>query len=126
MRRDRSANAVLGLSAALLLATSPLPAAEDYSAWPLLRSEFPSTGGDGVMIGEYRPVVNGTMCATAFTATTRDGTVYRNIVEFDAVPEQGGILCTNGRWRSLDGSASGTTPFRVFFKDGIARAPATD
>jgi hypothetical protein len=37
------------------------------------------------------------------------------------VPAQGGILCTNGKWRSKDGSASGTTPFRVFLKDGVVR-----
>jgi len=42
-------------------------------------------------------------------------------VEFDAVPAQGGILCTNGKWRARDGSASGTTPYRVFIKDGIKR-----
>jgi hypothetical protein len=34
---------------------------------------------------------------------------------------QGGTLCTNGKWRAADGSASGTTPFRVFIKDGVKR-----
>jgi hypothetical protein len=34
---------------------------------------------------------------------------------------QGGILCTNGKWRAVDGSASGTTPFRMFIKDGVVR-----
>jgi hypothetical protein len=28
---------------------------------------------------------------------------------------------TNGRWRSFDGKSSGTTPFRMFFKDGVFR-----
>jgi hypothetical protein len=43
------------------------------------------------------------------------------MVEFDAVPAQGGILCTDGKWRAVDGSASGTTPLRVFIKNGVAR-----
>ncbi|MCA0319114.1 MAG: hypothetical protein LCH88_13700 [Proteobacteria bacterium] len=101
------------------------PAQEDYGRWPLLRDPFPSTGGGGVMIGGYDPVVVDGKCRTGFTATLPDGTVYRNTVEFDAEPAQGGILCTNGRWRSADGSASGTTPFRVFIRDGFRRmAPA--
>jgi hypothetical protein len=33
----------------------------------------------------------------------------------------GGILCTNGKRRAFDGGAQGTTPFRVFYKDGIFR-----
>ncbi len=74
-------------------------AAEDYASWPLLRDPFPSTGGGGIMIGGYDPVVADGKCTTAFTATTPDGTVYRNRVEFDAVPAAGGVLCTNGRWR---------------------------
>jgi len=94
---------------------------EPYETWPLLEPSFPSTGGGGIVIGEYRPVVAGSTCSTPFTATEPNGTVHRNVVEFDAVPARGGILCHNGRWRSADGSASGTTPFRVFIKDGIAR-----
>jgi hypothetical protein len=38
------------------------------------------------------------------------------------VAAQGGTLCTNGRWRSFDGKDSGTTPFRMFFKNGVFRA----
>ena len=102
-------------------AMAPAAAKENYQGWPLLQRSFPSTGGGGIMIGEYAPVVTGDRCATDFTATEANGTVHRNRVEFDAVPAQGGILCTNGQWRSADGSATGTTPFRVFFKDGIAR-----
>ena len=50
--------------------------------------------------------------------------VYCNVVEFEAMPVQGGTLCHNGKWRSMDGGASGTTPFRFFFKDGtFRRAP---
>ncbi|HEY8381144.1 MAG TPA: hypothetical protein VIL09_03235 [Microvirga sp.] len=94
---------------------------EHYETWPILEPSFPSTGGGGIVIGEYRPVVSGSTCSTAFTATEPNGTVHRNVVEFDAMPARGGILCHNGRWRSVDGSASGTTPFRVFVKDGVAR-----
>lgn len=94
---------------------------ENYAAWRLHTPTFPSTGGNGVIIGEYYPVIAGDKCTTDFTATLSDGKVYYNTVEFDAVPAQGGILCTNGRWRARDGSASGTTPYRVFFKDGVLR-----
>ncbi len=97
------------------------PPEEDFSAWPLHRRQFGSTGGGGVIIGEYEPVVRGALCTTGFTATLADGTVLRNTAEFDAVPAQGGILCTNGRWRSLENDARGTTPYRVFFRDGVAR-----
>ncbi len=96
-------------------------AQEDFSKWELLKPEFESTGGGGIIIKGYNPVVSGKTCATNFTATEPNGTIYRNVVEFDAVETQGGVLCTNGKWRAADGSASGTTPFRVFFKDGIAR-----
>jgi hypothetical protein len=94
---------------------------ENYASWRLHKPTFPSTGGNGVIIGEYYPVIAGDKCTTDFTATLADGKVYYNTVEFDAVPAQGGILCTNGRWRARDGSASGTTPYRVFFKDGVLR-----
>jgi hypothetical protein len=47
--------------------------------------------------------------------------VYYNSVEFETLQVQGGTLCTNGRWRSRDGSASGTTPLRVFIKGGVVR-----
>lgn len=111
--------------AAALLAlgtmAAPALAQEDFSAWRLHTPTFPSTGGNGVIIGEYRPVIAGDKCTTDFTATLADGKVYYNSVEFDAVPAQGGTLCTNGRWRAKDGSANGTTPYRVFFKDGVVR-----
>ena len=94
---------------------------EKYETWPLFQSEFESTGGGGIIIRGYDPVITGNLCRTEFTATEPGGTIYHNSVEFDAVPEQGGILCTNGRWRSKDGSATGTTPFKVFFKDGVRR-----
>lgn len=96
-------------------------AAEDYAAWPVLDGDFGSTGGGGVVIAGYRPVVQGSLCVTEFTATEPGGRVHRNAAEFDARPVAGGILCENGRWRSLDGEARGTTPLRVFIRDGVAR-----
>src|SRR5258708_35986170 len=73
---------------------------ENFESWRLHTPTFGSTGGNGVIIGEYRPVISGDKCSTDFTATLADGKVYYNTVEFDAVPAQGGILCTNGRWRA--------------------------
>ncbi len=127
--RTKPWHALLALAALAPATLSLLPGAwqalaqapEAYESWPVLPPTFPSTGGGGIVIGEYRPVVTGAVCATPFTATEPNGTVYRNVVEFEAVPVQGGILCRNGRWRSADGTASGTTPLRVFIKDGVVR-----
>ena len=95
---------------------------EDFASWAPLQDTFESTGGGGIIIKGYDPVISGSKCSTNFSAHTPDGKVYYNIVEFDAVPTQGGILCTNGKFRAVDGSASGTTPFRVFFdKNGVRR-----
>jgi hypothetical protein len=111
----------IAIGAAFVIAAGAATAEDNFEAWPLLKSPFPSTGGGGVMIGEYNPVIVGEKCRTDFTATEPDGKVFYNTVEFDAVPAQGGILCTNGKWRARDGSMSGTTPYRVFFKDGVMR-----
>jgi hypothetical protein len=107
-----------------VLSCAPAANADDMAAWPPLRSTFPSTGGGGIMIKGYDPVVTGNRCITTFMAVTSDATpqVFASVVEFDAVPQDGGLLCTNGRWRSFDGGQSGTTPFRMFLKDGIFRA----
>ena len=110
--------------AVLILAAAAVPvraADEPYDQWERLPPEFPSTGGGGVIIKGYAPVVSGATCTTDFTAHLPDGQVHANVVEFDALATQGGTLCHNGRWRSRDGSASGTTPLRVFIKEGIAR-----
>lgn len=119
------AGLVLGSALGLLLggatAQTTAVAVDDFGTWPLHRRQFGSTGGGGVIIGEYAPVVSGALCTTNFTATLADGTVLRNAAEFDAVAAQGGILCTNGRWRSLENDARGTTPYRVFFRDGVVR-----
>jgi hypothetical protein len=103
-----------------LTVTGPA-AQENFESWALLQSTFESTGGGGIMIKEYNPVIVGNKCVTNFTATEPSGKIYYNMVEFDAVPAQGGILCTDGKWRAVDGSASGTTPLQVFIKNGVAR-----
>jgi hypothetical protein len=90
----------MGISKSLLMvaliafAISVAKAEENYESWRLHTPTFPSTGGGGVVIGEYDPVIAGDKCKTDFTATLPDGKVYYNTVEFDAVPAQGGTLCT--------------------------------
>ena len=118
MRRLKMISGFVALSA---LASIPLAAQEDFGAWPLLQNPFESTGGGGIMIDGYKPVIEGNVCRTDFSAKTPDGAIYLNAVEFDAISVQGGTLCTNGRWRAKDGSANGTTPFRVFIRDGVTR-----
>jgi hypothetical protein len=99
---------------------------ENYATWPPLTSTFESTGGNGIIIKGYDPVVLRDKCVTTFMAVTPapDVNVYFNAIEFEASQVQGGTLCANGKWRAIDGSATGTTPFRMFFKDGsFRRAP---
>jgi hypothetical protein len=99
---------------------------ENYDSWPPLQSTFESTGGNGIMIKGYDPVILRDKCVTTFMAVTPapDVNVYFNVIEFEATPVQDGTLCANGKWRATDGSASGTTPFRMFLKDGsFRRAP---
>jgi hypothetical protein len=104
-------------------AATSAPAQENYESWPVLKSTFPSTGGGGIMIKGYDPVITGGKCVTTFMAVEpgANPNVYPNFVEFEAVPAAGGILCRNAKWRAFDGGASGTTPFRVYFKDGVFR-----
>jgi hypothetical protein len=100
------------------------PAAEpDFAAWPVLKSTFPSTGGNGIMIKGYDPVITGIKCATTFMAVSSDTppAVYPAFIEFEARATNGGTLCENGKWKMMDGSNSGTTPYRLFFKDGVFR-----
>ncbi len=111
--------------ALVLAAAATLAAAqENFEAWAPLKDPFPSTGGGGIMIHDYDPVVAGGQCTTKFRAIEPNGTVYSNSITFEAVEAQGGTLCTNGKWRSADGSATGTTPFRVFIKGGVKRGSA--
>lgn len=110
---------------ALAIAIVSLPIAgsaqEDYTGWAQLVTPFESTGGGGIMIGGYNPISVTDRCRTDFTATEPGGKVYFNAIEFDVVQVQGGVLCTKGKWTAKDGSMSGTTPFRVFIKDGVVR-----
>ncbi|MCP4560220.1 MAG: hypothetical protein GY873_15495 [Bosea sp.] len=109
------------IAAFAALAIHGAGAQERFEDWPPLTNPFPSTGGGGIMIHDYDPVVAGGKCGTRFRAVEPNGTTYHNLIEFEASETQGGVLCSNGRWRSADGSASGTTPFRVFIKDGVRR-----
>jgi hypothetical protein len=114
--------AIFGL--ACLAATAfGVSAQDNYDSWPVLKSSFPSTGGNGITIKGYDPVIIGGKCVTTFMAVESgpDPKVYSNVIEFEAVPAQGGTLCQNGKWRAFEGGATGTTPFRVFLKDGVFR-----
>ncbi len=113
--------ALLTLLAAL--AAQGASAQVNYESWPVLKSMFPSTGGNGIMIKGYDPVIVGDKCVTTFMAVEPGaaGKVYPNYIEFEALSVQGGTLCQNGKWRAFDGGATGTTPFKVFFKDGVFR-----
>ena len=115
------------LTTALLLlpacqSVRPPPA---YEQWPLLQNPFESTTGGGVIIDGYDPVVGERdgrrVCTTDYSVKAPNRRVLYSEIVFDAKPVQGGTLCTNGRWRAKDGSASGTTPFEVFIKDGMRR-----
>ena len=105
-----------------IIAASAEEKQENYARWPVLKSTFPSTGGNGIIIKGYDPVIANDKCVTTFMAVTPAKEVYYNVAEFDAVPMQGGTLCTNGKYKSFDGSSTGTTPFRFFFKDGVFRS----
>jgi hypothetical protein len=93
----------------------------NYASWPLLVNPFESTSGGGVMIDGYKPVVAGAVCSTDFSVRMPDGATFQNEIVFEAKATQGGTLCTAGKWRAKDGSASGTTPFEVFIRDGVMR-----
>src|SRR6266568_5170330 len=83
--------------AGLALTASGLSAQENYESWPVLRSAFPSTGGGGITIKGYDPVITGGKCVTTFMAVEpgSDPKVYPNFIEFEAAPAEGGTLCHN-------------------------------
>lgn len=112
------------IAAFAALAAWTVGAQDAFENWAPLKDPFPSTGGGGIMIHDYDPVVADGRCTTNFRAIEPNGTVYRNAIVFEAVETQGGVLCTNGKWRSLDNDATGTTPFRVFIKGGVKRGSA--
>lgn len=107
----------------IVVASPAFAQADDYANWPALKSTFPSTGGGGIMIKGYDPVITKGKCITTFMAVEsgENPAVYPSLIEFEALPAAGGTLCTNGKWRAFDGGANGTTPYRVFFKDGVFR-----
>ena len=123
MKNPNASFAALAACALMALAAPIASAQENYESWPLLRSTFPSTGSGGIMIKGYDPVITGGKCLTTFMAVEpgANPNVYPNFIEFEAVPAQGGTLCQNGKWRAFDGGATGTTPYRVFFKEGVFR-----
>ncbi len=118
VRLALGASAVLIALAAFQSVRAQEPA---YESWARLVNPFESTGGGGVMIDGYKPVISGNACVTDFSVKMPDGATFQNEITFDALPKQGGILCANGKWRAKDGSASGTTPFEMFIKDGVVR-----
>ena len=74
MRRLLFTCTALALASALASAAiTKLLAEENYESWAILKNPFESTGGGGVMIGEYNPVIVGSKCVTNFTATLPDG-----------------------------------------------------
>lgn len=112
------------LAASIALAGSVISAwaQSPPSSWPVLPETFESTGGGGWMITEYRPVVEGAVCRTDFVTVSPDGKEkYPATVQWTAIPRDGGIYCAEGKWRTKDGSGSGTTPLEVFIKDGVVR-----
>lgn len=110
------------MRALALLALLATPALAQPAGWVELPSRFESTGGGGWIIDEYRPVLLGDRCATAFSVTSPAGETFRNIAVFEARPAEGGVLCTRGLWRAADGSGEpGTTPLEVFLRADGAR-----
>jgi hypothetical protein len=111
------------LIAVVIALAGPLPAlaqdAPDFTTWPVLLQPFESTGGGGIMIDGYNPVIASGECRTDFSVAFPDGRKALNEATFDAVEAQGGVWCRNGRWRAKDGSTKGTTPFEMFVKAGI-------
>lgn len=115
----------LSTALSLLAACQSVRPPPDYERWALLKNPFESTTGGGVMIDGYDPVVGERggrgVCTTDYSVRAPNRPVLYSEIVFDAKPVQGGILCTNGRWRAKDGSTSGTTPFEVFIKDDVWR-----
>ena len=73
------------------LASTSAPAQENYESWPVLKSTFLSTGGGGITIKGYDPVIVGGKCVTTFMAVEPGDkpNVYPNFIEFEAVPAAG-------------------------------------
>ena len=58
---------IIGLlcAAAFALAFTGASAQENYESWKPLTSSFLSTGGNGIMIKGYDPVITGDKCVTS-------------------------------------------------------------
>src|SRR3979409_1003536 len=104
MHFQRLRTAVIAASAVAAFATAAI-SQDNYESWAVLKSTFESTGGGGIMIKGYDPVINNdNKCVTTFMAVEPNNTVYYMIVEYDTTQVQGGTLCNNGKWRAADGS----------------------
>jgi hypothetical protein len=105
-----------------LLACLATPALAQPAGWVPLPTRVDSTGGGGWIIDQYRPVLLGDRCVTAFSVTSPQGETFRNIAAFEATPAEGGVLCRNGRWRAEHGAGeAGTTPLEIFLRADGAR-----
>ena len=84
---------------------------ENYASWPPLQSTFridrrQRHHDQGLRPGDHCA----TRCVTTFMAVDARRpivNVYFNVIEFEATSVQGGTLCANGKWRAMDGSATG-------------------
>ena len=126
---------VLALAAMVLAngAAAQTAAPEDYASWPVLKSTFPSTGGrrrhdQGLRPGDSEGQVHHHVHGGGARAR---GAVYFHAIEFDAVPAQGGTLCTDGQAGARSTAAppaprrtacSSRTACSAVRRDALARA----
>ena len=111
----------LTLCAAALTLALPAVAQENYESWPPLVNPFESTGGGGIMIGGYDPVVVDRHLRDRLHG---DHAGRRGLLQHDRVrrrADPGRHPVHRRQMARADGSASGTTPFQVFIKDGMKR-----
>ncbi len=120
MPSARPARATFVAATLVALAVSAAAAQENYESWEPMKDPFESTGGGGIMIGGYDPWWSATSAAPNFTATDPGGTVYPNMVEFDAVrPRAASSAPTASGGPST--AAPRAPPLRVFIRDGVSR-----
>ena len=77
----------MGLMLCLLAGSDAAAQSDDYANWPPLKSTFPSTGGGGIMIKGYDPVISKGKCVTTFMAVEsgENPAIYPSLIEFEAV-----------------------------------------
>ena len=73
-------------AALALLAGGAATAQNNYESWPVLADPFPSTGGGGIMIHDYDPVVSGVQCTTKFRAIEPN---HQNFIPYVGRPAVG-------------------------------------